>query len=58
MIRKIDFETWCEMVDSEIYRLCGLGRDALPDWDYWSAWEDGVTVTAAARRVIRAAREY
>ena len=41
------FETWLEMADAIIVRQTGLDRDSFPDWDWWNAFDDGLTFSEA-----------
>ena len=52
------FETWLEQVNGYMARLCGMSAYDLPDWNYRDAYDDGVKPTTAAKRAIRAAREF
>ncbi len=51
------FEQWKKEVDEELYDLCGLDSDGLPDWMYRTAYEYGWSPKRAARAVLRNARE-
>jgi hypothetical protein len=56
---KLTFDAWKAMVDKAIAdKTGGFTGDDLPNWDYWTAWDSGVSATTAAARVIRAARGY
>ena len=49
----LTFETWEKAVDREVAnRLCGLGKDDLPDCPYREWYDDGVTPNSAARMAI------
>ena len=52
------FQEWKKKVDASIEKKCGLDSDGLPDWDYYTAWQEGVTPSSAATQAIRAAREF
>lgn len=52
------FEKWKKLVDEHVQRLCGLSADDLPDWDYYSAYEDDVSPAKAAKMAIAAARNF
>lgn len=43
------FETWMIQVDRALVRRIGLESSDLPDWDYWTAWEDGLTPSQVVR---------
>lgn len=51
------FEEWKHAVDLAIQRKCGLSADDMPEWDYWSAYDDGVSPSKAAAMAIRAAMD-
>jgi len=55
---KQTFDEWKTMVDSLIAAKVGLTSDDLPDWDYYSAWQDGVRPSVAAARAIRADKGF
>ncbi len=54
---KKTFEQWKREVDEELYDLCGLDSDGLPDWQYKTAYEEKMSPKRAARAVLRNARE-
>ena len=35
------YEAWKMKVDKHLVKICGLEGDDLPDWGYWTAWDDG-----------------
>ena len=38
------YRDWKAAVNRHILNMpCGLDADDLPVWDYWSAWNDGVS---------------
>lgn len=39
----MDFETWLQMADAIIVRQTGMDRESFPDWDWWAAFDDGLT---------------
>ena len=45
-------------VDYQLIILCGMSHGDLPDWDYSTAYEEDVQPYIAARRIIKAAKEY
>jgi hypothetical protein len=53
----LSFPEWMTAVDDACRRLCGCGRDDLPDAAYADMWEDGYTAREAARAALTAARE-
>jgi hypothetical protein len=53
--RTLTFPQWMTRVDDACCRLCGCGRDDLPDTAYADMWEDGYTAREAARAAVRAA---
>ncbi len=48
---KLTFDQWKQEVDAWISRIMGLTSDDLPDWDYWKAWDSGMSARAAAFHV-------
>ncbi len=52
-----DFQQFLAHVDQVVRRMTGMSRDDLPDYDYRTAFEDGVLPGTTARRAIRAARD-
>jgi len=56
---KRTFEQWKAIVNAIVESLAGgLSSDDLPDYDYRTAYENGVSPSTAARKAIRAAREF
>jgi len=51
------FKAWMVKVDEALVAKCGLCSADLPDWDYWSAWEDGASPKGAATQAYKAAGE-
>lgn len=41
--RAPEFVSWLTRVDARVERVVGVGIDDLPDWDFASAFEDGLT---------------
>lgn len=54
---QLTFEQWKKEVDDCIGSLCGLGANDLPDWNYWTAWNDSVQPYDASREVVENACE-
>ena len=54
----ITFETWKSAYTQWVIDLCGMHPDDLPDWDSYSAWQNGVTPATAAKQTIKAARSF
>lgn len=52
------YEAWKEQVNLEVTKLCGLGCDDLPDWDYRSAWQSGEDPRVTAKDVLENEMEY
>jgi len=57
-MNRISFEEWKKKVDESLLKKCNMACDDLPDWDYWNAWDAGVTPSEAAKQVIKNAKEY
>lgn len=43
----MDFETWLHMANGIIVRKTGMDREGFPDWDWWNAFDDGLTFSEA-----------
>lgn len=41
------FEQWIEMADAIIIKRTGLDRESWPDWNWYDAFEDGLTFSEA-----------
>jgi hypothetical protein len=52
---RTSFETWMEKVDEALEQIVGLSSLDLPDIDYYSLYESGVSPRRAARRAIKEA---
>jgi hypothetical protein len=52
MIQEPDFETWMLEVNQVIFETCDLGVDDIPDYDYWSNWDSGVSATETAQEAL------
>jgi hypothetical protein len=37
------FEDWLKLADAKIIARTGMGRESWPDWDWWNAFDDGLT---------------
>lgn len=55
---KRTFEQYMADVRCDMLRRCGMEPDDLPDYDYATAFEDGVAPETTALRAIRAAGGY
>ncbi len=55
--RKWPFPDWKGRVSVHLEALCGASADELPDWDYWCAWEEGLTPKKAACMAYRDMQE-
>jgi hypothetical protein len=49
------YENWKWRVNNAIVKTTGLGADDIDDWDYYSAFQDGMKPETAARKALRAA---
>ena len=47
------FDNWLDKVDMVIEQKFGIGTSDLPDVDYWSWCEDGMTPKRAAMKALR-----
>lgn len=52
------FEQWMEEVNVALVSMCGMGSEDLPDWNYWDAWDDGISPKSAAADVLEEAEYY
>ncbi len=50
---KMTFEDWRNAVDREVSKQCGIGLDDLPDVPTRDWYDDGLSVTTAAKRAIK-----
>ena len=41
------FEDWLQMADAIIIKRTGMDRDSFPDWEWWGAFDDGLTFSEA-----------
>lgn len=41
------FEQWLEMADAIIIKRTGLDRESWPDWNWYDAFDDGLTFSEA-----------
>jgi hypothetical protein len=55
--RPATFEAYREAVDMAVLVKCGLSLDDLPDVALVDWFDDGVSVTSAASRAIRNAKD-
>lgn len=54
----ITFEQWKERVNQYVIGMSGCDVDDLPDWDFRTAYDNGMGCERAAKAILRAAREY
>jgi len=52
MTQEHDFETWMLEVNRVILQECSLGVDDIPDYDYWSNWDLGVSAAETALQAL------
>lgn len=45
----IDFDQWMEQVDEELIELVGLSSSEMPDIDYYTRFEEGISPHETAR---------
>lgn len=48
----LTFEGWLAKIDARVIELTGLDRECFADWEYASAFEDGVAPEQAALEVL------
>jgi hypothetical protein len=58
MKTKLSFEAWEKEVDNCMEQMFGMSCDDLPDYDYYSAYEDNTSPKSAARAAKKAACDY
>ena len=51
------YPLWENLVNDELYKLCGMGIDFLPDWNSRDAFNDGMTPKQAAKQWLAYAKE-
>jgi hypothetical protein len=54
---KKSFDAWCMEVNRIVVNLCGMSLEDLPDCAYRDWYDDNLTPSRAAKRVIRNAKE-
>jgi hypothetical protein len=50
------FTEWKAEVNSKILAKTGMISDDIGDWDYYSAWRDGMGPASAASKAIASAK--
>jgi len=55
---KQTFEQWSRKVDNAVNAICGMSTYDLPDCDYWTWYDEGVSPSTAANRAIKEAGGY
>lgn len=48
----LEFEDWLAKVDNCLIEAIELGKDDLPDQDYWSAWDAGLRPSQFAAQIL------
>lgn len=46
------FEQWLAMADAIIIKRTGLDRESWPDWNWWDAFDEGLTFSEAVDMFI------
>lgn len=54
----MDFDEWKMRVDTICLNMMGMLPDELPDWDFWSAWDSGMTPKEAYDEFFDFAQNY
>jgi len=49
----MSFDDWMAAVDECLEENFGVVSDDLPDWDFWNAWDSGMSVAKACREIIK-----
>ncbi len=53
------FKNWMAKVDAILAKkLGGLDSSDLPDWMYFDAFDDGMSPATAAKKALKAAKEF
>ena len=55
MSQQIAFETWLAKVNKVVVLTCGLGIEDIPDYDYWSSWNHGMSPEDVAQEALEEA---
>lgn len=55
-MKRDSFYQWKNKVDAIVMAKVGLGVDDLPDWDFATAYDAGVSPRVAANRCIAACK--
>jgi len=53
----MDFETWLHMADAIIIKRTGMDRESFPDWEWWGAFDDGLTFSEAVDMFLEDLRD-
>lgn len=53
-----EYIEWKKRVNVEVQRVVGMDCDDLPDYDYYSAFVSGMSVTETAQEAVSAAKGY
>lgn len=52
---KLNFQAWLAECDRQAWATIGCSTSDLPDWDWWNAWNDGMSPGRAVREALKAA---
>jgi len=52
---KLTFEQWKQQVNTWMIKLAGVDCDDIEDWDYFIAWDCGMSSKQAAKKALKAA---
>lgn len=52
-VEDIEFTKWQKKVDTFVFKIIGLNLTDLPDEDYRTAFDNGISAQRFAKRVIR-----
>ncbi len=52
----MSFDQWMALVNTNLFMLCGMDADMLPDYTYSKAFKAGRTPWAAAKAALRYAK--
>jgi len=43
----MDFDTWLQLANAIVVARTGMDRESFPDWDWWNAFDDGLSFSEA-----------
>ena len=52
------YDIWLVNVNREVYKISGLSIDEIPDFDYWQAYDNGLSPKVTAKKAIKSAQSF